>query len=70
MDPVMPRVMPPAVARELQHLMGWRDRPNPIDVYLTIRDVLEAAQCRASATTRARTRLVDRQNFLTRAWGT
>jgi hypothetical protein len=43
-DPMMPRVMPPEVERELQNLMGYRARPNPVDVYHAIRDELVRLQ--------------------------
>jgi hypothetical protein len=39
-DPQMPKRMPPEVERELQAVLQYRDRPNPIDVYNAIRDVL------------------------------
>ena len=42
-DPTMPRRMPPLVAREIEGILGWRARPNPIDVYDAIRDALVTA---------------------------
>jgi hypothetical protein len=43
-DPTMPRQLPPAVERALTEVMGWRNRPNPVDLYNAIRDVLVEAQ--------------------------
>ena len=40
-DPTMPRDMPEAVRRALEAVLGWRNRPNPIDLYMAIRDALE-----------------------------
>ena len=36
--------MPQAVERALIEKMGWRDRPNPIDLYCAIREALEKEQ--------------------------
>jgi hypothetical protein len=43
-DPTMPRVMPPAIERSLREVLGWRDRPNPIDLYMAIKDELERVE--------------------------
>jgi hypothetical protein len=43
-DPQMPRQIPPHVERELRRVLGWRDRPNPIDLYLAVRDALVEAE--------------------------
>jgi hypothetical protein len=40
-DPMMPRQMPPAAEKALRDVLGWNLRPNPIDLYMTIRDALE-----------------------------
>jgi hypothetical protein len=39
-DPTMPRQLPSSVERRLRDVLGWRNRPNPIDLYMAIRDVL------------------------------
>lgn len=42
-DPTMPKRIPPAIERELRVMLHeYRVRPSPVDVYLTIRDALEA----------------------------
>jgi hypothetical protein len=43
-DPSMPRQMPPAVERALREKLGWRNRPNPVDIYNAVRDGLVEAQ--------------------------
>jgi hypothetical protein len=45
-DPSTPRLMPPEVERELRNLLGFRTRPNPVDVYMVIRDELARLQAR------------------------
>ena len=40
----MPRQMPPSVERALTNVLAWRNQPNPIDVYFTIRDALAEEQ--------------------------
>jgi hypothetical protein len=40
MPQALPPVMPPEVERQLQFVLGYQNRPNPIDVYLAIRDAL------------------------------
>ena len=42
-DPTMPRQMPPEVERALREVLGWRNRPAPVDVYMAVRDVLVEA---------------------------
>jgi hypothetical protein len=44
LDPTMPRQLPPSVERALRDKLGWRDRPNRVDLYNAIRDALEEAQ--------------------------
>lgn len=39
-DPTIPKRMPKRVERELLNVLGWRGRPNPIDLYNAIRDAL------------------------------
>jgi hypothetical protein len=39
-DPPMPRQLPSSVERRLRDVLGWRNRPNPIDVYMAMGDVL------------------------------
>jgi hypothetical protein len=36
--------MPPAVERALREKLGWRNRPNPIDLYMAVRDALVGAE--------------------------
>jgi hypothetical protein len=43
-DPTMPRQLPPHVERALREKLGWRNRPNPVDLYLAIRDALIEAE--------------------------
>jgi hypothetical protein len=53
-DPTMPRQLPPAVERRLRDVLGWRNRPNPIDLYMAIRDTLVEVQTgRGGASERA-----------------
>ena len=48
-DPSMPRQMPPLIERKLREVLAWRLRPNPIDLYMAIRDALEEEQTGTSA---------------------
>ena len=36
--------MPAAVERALIEKLGWRNRPNPVDLYAAVYEVLEAMQ--------------------------
>ena len=47
-DLLMPRQLSPAVERALRNVLGWRNRPAPIDVYMAIRDALAEEQKRES----------------------
>jgi hypothetical protein len=38
------RQLPAGVERRLREVLGWRNRPNPIDIYMAIRDVLVEAE--------------------------
>jgi hypothetical protein len=40
----MPRQLPASVERRLRNVLGWRNRANPIDVYMAIRDALAEAE--------------------------
>lgn len=39
-DPPMPRRMPPAVERALAEVLGWRNTPNPVELYDAVREAL------------------------------
>ena len=38
--------MPAAVERALIEKLGWRNRPNPVDLYAAVYEVLEAMQAK------------------------
>ena len=49
-DPTIPRLMPAAVERALIEKLGWHYRPNPVDLYAAVYEVLEAMQARIDGT--------------------